>query len=189
MNQYDYDVKKDQEILAALMTVWNPPQWAAAYAPNDQGVTSGNCIRAARFAKCVLDLVNVQCEVTAVRARTKWGRFKYTHNIGWGDCGSYMAPSPGNFPAHAVVIGHDWLLDVAAEQLGEEGPTIAFPAEHGVWKTEEETVYTWAPGLRYAIYNEPDWGSKAPATRLAREIRKIAGPCRKPRSYNPNGPW
>lgn len=189
MRQYDYDKSKDHKILAAVLEVWEAPAWAQAYSRDENGDQVGNCIRAAKFAHGVLDLLHVECEIAACRADTSWDGPKPHSSIGWGDCRSYMASSPRSFPGHAVVIGHDWLFDAAAEQLDHPGPNIAFPDGPGRWVTDSGSVYTWAPGLRHQIHNDRDRGWHAPAARLARDVRKIVGPCRAPRSYDPNGPW
>lgn len=179
MLQYDYDRAKDFDILAALIKVWNPPPWfSATYARSPGGPALGNCIAASRFAQYVLDLLHVECEVTVTRVDAP-GML-----VGWGDCRSYATSKTG-LNGHAVVIGHDWLLDVAAAFLGAPGPVVARPVERSEWTTKDNVYrYTWAPGLTYQTGRGiVEFGAKAPGARIARDVRKIVGPCRPPRPY------
>lgn len=195
--QYDYNVD-DLGIIKALIQVWDPPRWAGPFTTTlYPGETKpreiGNCIYAARFARLVLSLLHVECEVTVCRVRSHVGGKQWGgSHIGWGDCGSYVAPSEVGLGGHAVVIGTGWLCDVAGQVAGLPAPglVLAEATGAGTWHADSSVGagwkidYTWAPGLSYEVGREQMWGSGAPARRLAREVRKIAGPCRKPRAYS-----
>lgn len=176
--QYDYDRAKDLDILAAVLKVWKPPAWAAAwYTRPGSTERGGNCIAASRFAHHVLDLLHVECEVTVTRVDAP-GML-----VGWGDCRTYVVPD-NDLPGHAVVVGHDWLLDVAGEVLGAPGPMIALPVARSEWVADGGTYhYTWAPGLSYQAWRGVEYGAKAPARRIAHDVRSIVGPCRAPRPF------
>jgi hypothetical protein len=193
--QYDYTVD-DMGIIKALIQVWDPPTWAGPFTgPTDEyGHRMGNCIYASRFARGVLDLLHVECEVTVCRVQSHVGGKRYGghSSIGWGDCGSYAVPGPNAIGGHAVVIGIGWLLDVAGQVAGLPAPglVLAGVTEPGTWHADSKkgagwTVdYTWAPGLSYEVGREQQWGAGAPARRLAKAVRAVAGPCRKPRAYS-----
>lgn len=182
MRQYDYDVAHDHKVLAAVIEEWAPPKWARGIVADSDG--RGNCIAAARFACTVLTKLNLQCEMSATRVTLDWERHRYSRSVGWGDCRSYAASSTG-FPAHAVVIGHDWLFDAAPDLLGVAGPVVALRTGPGEWVAKTEGLeYTWAPGMRRQFKEGDEYGAKAPAQRIATRVRNRVGPCNPPRVYS-----
>jgi len=195
MYWYDpYTPDENLAVLAALVKIWDPPPAAGPTAPNGLG----NCIEASRFAARVLDMLHAEHDIAIVRAR--YSATPYGGMVGWGDCGSFVAPEKNTLGAHCVLIGAGWLFDASAAQFeGQDGPVIALPSlphDKGVhygrhlpmpcdceW-TADNIWYHRAYGFDPIPKHAPR-GTGAAIREHAAAVREIVGPRRKPRRSSP----